>query len=367
MTDQVSRGASWCGTRWWLVAALAAFLAGNRPALSQVLLKVNDDVYFRFGVLLQAWADWQQDAATGGFGQNLFLRRARIMIGGQVAPDVSFLLVTDSPNLGRAPKSLGSGFVLVDAMGEWKLCDEFRLVAGLMLLPLCRNCQQGAGTLLSLDYGTYTFLWTVPTQSPYGRDAGFMAKGYLANQRLEYRIGAYQGAREAGSRNAFRATGRIQYNFLDTEVVVFYPGTYLGTKKVLAIGGGYDVQQDYHALAADIFFDYPVAKAGGVTAQADFIHYDGGSTFPTLPPQNDWFAEAGFYVARLKLLPFVRFESQDYVHAADAALGQKRYQAGVTWFVQQSNFNIRGAWTKVTRQSGPATDDFTLQLQFFYF
>lgn len=356
------------GRRAWLAAGAAlALLASDRPARSQVILRVNEDVHIRFGLLLQAWADWQQGAISEGFSQNLFLRRARFMMEGQIAKDVSFLLVTDSPNLGKAPKTPGSGLVLVDAMGEWKIRDEFRLVAGLMLMPFCRNTQQGAGGLLSLDYGTYTFLWVVPTQSPYGRDLGFMAKGYLADQRLEYRVGVYQGARQPGSRNPLRSTGRLQYNFLETEIVTFYPGTYLGTKKVLAIGAGYDTQQDYRALSADVFVDYPVGGVGGVSAQADFVHYNGGETFESLPPQDDWFVEVGVYVARVKLLPFARFESQKYVNPANAALGQRRYQAGLTWYLQRFNFNVRGAWTRVTPQSIPATDQFTIQLQFFYF
>jgi hypothetical protein len=46
-----------------------------------------------------------------GYAQNLFLRRARLLVGGQVAKNITFFIETDNPNLGRSPKALGSGFI----------------------------------------------------------------------------------------------------------------------------------------------------------------------------------------------------------------------------------------------------------------
>ena len=38
----------------------------------------------------------------GGYGQNLFARRIRLLVGGQVAKNVTFFFETDSPNLGKS-------------------------------------------------------------------------------------------------------------------------------------------------------------------------------------------------------------------------------------------------------------------------
>src|SRR5512141_580062 len=71
-----------------------ALLLALLPAVAnaQAIIKVNDNVNFRLGILLQGWADWNgvSDTAgkTAGFQQNLFLRRARFWFGGQVAKDV---------------------------------------------------------------------------------------------------------------------------------------------------------------------------------------------------------------------------------------------------------------------------------------
>ena len=89
-----------------------ALLIALLPAVAsaQAIIKVNDNVNFRLGILLQGWADWngQSDAAgdTAGFQQNLFLRRARFFLGGQVAKDVTFFFMTDNPNLGKSTQTV---------------------------------------------------------------------------------------------------------------------------------------------------------------------------------------------------------------------------------------------------------------------
>jgi len=66
-------------------AAAPMILLCPTPASGQAVIKVDDSTFFRFGVLLQAWADWQKMPDTSGTGsamtgtqQNLYLRRARL-------------------------------------------------------------------------------------------------------------------------------------------------------------------------------------------------------------------------------------------------------------------------------------------------
>ncbi len=356
--------------------ALVAILALATPASAQAIIKVNDNVNVKFGILLQGWADWQQltDATTGataGYQQNLFLRRMRILMAGQIAKDVTFFLETDNANLGKAPKSLGTGFVLQDAFVQWKIANEFMIDGGLILIPLCRNCNESAASQLAIDYGSFSFLESAVTTSSVGRDTGFQAIGYLLNSHLEYRAGAYQGVRQAGSRNAFRFSARLQYNFLEPEVGPFYPGTYLGKKKVFAIGGGYDTQNDYKAYAADAFLDLPVGKGNGLTAEADYVHYDGGQTFTTLFKQNTFMGQVGFFFGGPKLMPFFRYEDESFSDDARKTGNSRNWQAGLTWYPNGHNFNIKAAYTSREKpKSSPKTDttsEFTIQMQLFYF
>src|SRR5919109_970556 len=92
-----------------LIAVCLTIIAATAHA--QASIKVGDDVNIRFGALLQGWGDWTQDPITEGYSQNLYLRRVRLLVGGQVARNISFFIETDNPNLGRAPKNLGAGFI----------------------------------------------------------------------------------------------------------------------------------------------------------------------------------------------------------------------------------------------------------------
>ncbi|HEX7679324.1 MAG TPA: hypothetical protein VF713_14430, partial [Thermoanaerobaculia bacterium] len=59
-------------------------------AQAQALVKVNDDVFFRLGIQFQVWGDWQEVTPAGTYAQNLYLRRIRFVLAGQVQKDVSF-------------------------------------------------------------------------------------------------------------------------------------------------------------------------------------------------------------------------------------------------------------------------------------
>ena len=364
------------------LAVVVALLPGIASA--QAIIKVNDNVNFRLGIALQAWGDWnEQSTATGssgGYQQNLFLRRARFFLGGQVAKDVTFFFMTDNPNLGKSTQTVvggagakapATGFIVQDAYLSWKVDTAFNLQGGLILIPLCRNCNSSAVTLLSIDYGTWSFQENVSTQSSVGRDTGFQAMGWLVGDHLEYRAGVYSGARNPGVKNSFRFAGRLQYNVFDTEKLQFYPGTYYGKKKILALGGGYDTQSDYTAYAGDVFFNWAVGD-GGPTAQVDYIHYDGGVTFnvAALFKQDVLFTEAGWFFGGPKIQPYIRYEQQRYADSVNEKLDKTFYQAGIGWFPYGANFNIKAAYWRKEFPNDPLiakTNQFTVQVQLFYY
>ena len=352
-----------------LVAGALTIMAGVVHA--QASIRVGDDVNIRFGALLQGWADWTQDPVTEGYAQNLYLRRVRLLVGGQVARNVTFFIETDNPNLGRAPKNLGTGFIVQDALAEVKFSDPLTISAGLMFVPFCRNCIQSAATLLSLDYSSFSFVATPATQSSVGRDIGFQAKGYFNGNRIEYRVGAFQGSRAtlADARRPLRGVGRLQVNLLDAETPgIFYTGTYLGTKRVLAIGGGIDMQagpgDNYRGWAIDGFLDHPLTDSVSLTAQVDYFSYDGGQALPTLAEQTAIFAEAGLYFKPMRIMPFVKFETRDFDGLTP---DETRYQAGLTYYRSGHNANVKVAYSRFDPDLGNASNQFTAQLQLFYY
>jgi hypothetical protein len=349
--------------------ALALWLlAGAIDASAQVVIKVNDDVNFKLGVLGQFQGDWLEDPADDDTTQNLFVRRIRLLFGGQVAKNVTFFVETDAPNLGKAlssGKNISPGMIVQDAYGELKVRDAFAIDAGLMFVPFSRNSLQSAASLLPIDYGANTFAQSGPTQSSAGRDTGIQAKGYFLENHLEYRLGAFQGARDAGSHRSFRYAGRVQYQFLEPEPTgFFYTGTYLGTKKIAAVAAAFDAQDDYHAYNADAFVDYP-AGPGAVTAQLAYNRFDGGGTFLTLPRQNVTLLELGYFFRDLKLTPVFQFTNRGIV---DTPVGdQTQWSVGVNYWWAGQNANVKAAYGRIDPRVSAAQNEFTIQLQLFYF
>ncbi len=360
--------------RFLFPLSILAILLFAASAHAQAIIKVNDNVNMKIGALVQGWADEAQDATTKGYAQNLFLRRMRFIVAGQVSPTVSFFFETDNPNLGKAPKALASGFVTQDAFIEWKpISNAFMIDAGMMLPPLCRNCLESAATLLSLDYGTYSFTESAPTQSAVGRDTGFLAKGYLDDSHVEYRAGLFQGVRQnaapghTAAGNPFRATGRVMYNVWDTEVGYVIPGMYLGNKKVLSFGVGADHQSSYKAYSADAFLSMPSVNKDAFNGELTLLHFDGGTFLASIPRQRDMTLQAGYYLAASKVMPFVRFEDQKFSLSSNNGKDNQRLQGGLTWYPNGNNYNIKGAYGRVKPKIGNTTNELTVQMQFFYF
>lgn len=361
--------------RPWQFAALAlALLLPAVPARAQAVIKVNDDVNVKLGFLIQGQADWTQNAADESYAQNLFARRIRLLVGGQVAKNVSFFFETDSPNLGKVVSGAKttSGLIVQDAFVSWKLADELIIESGLMLTGIAHNSLQSAASLLPIDYGPYSFLYGAPTaeNNVVGRDTGFELRGYPAEKKLEYRVGVWQGTRDAASRQALRYTARLQYNFLDADTGFFYSGTSYGKKKVFTIGGGYDAQKDYRSYAADVYFDHPLGP-GAVSGQIDLIRFDGGSFLktaagvPTLPKQDVIYGEAGYYFPAVKLMPYFAISNKN-VSGTDAG-DETRWSVGLGYVPFGHNFNIKAAYGKIDPKVGKSANQFTVQMQAFYF
>jgi hypothetical protein len=370
------------GVRLWSVLGIACLLAGAGKAQAQAAIKVNDVVYLKLGILLQAQADWLQlpnaaNTETDGYQQNLFLRRVRLLFAGRVAPNVYFFAETDNPRLGynkTSSTALASGFQLIDGLVEWRVDESLVLDGGLIAVPYSRLALMAVSRLLFLDVSAYGYLQMTSTQSIAGnRDTGFLARGYFADRRLEYRVGVFSGVRLPGVHNPFRVSGRLQWEFFDREDLIspsyfgpgFYAGAFLGTKKVLAVGTAFDTQMDFRYYSGDVFWSIPAGSAGSFEGLLQYQYLDGGVTFPTLPPENTLGADVGYYVRSLKFAPMVRVEQKTFNGQPE----KNEWRMGLTlaYLPYGYNFNVKAAVTHVMPKTGVATNQFTIQLQVYYF
>jgi hypothetical protein len=381
-----------------LAASLLVLIgAAASPAAAQALVKVNDNINFKLGILMQAQADFQETVnatgdGTAGTMQNLLIRRVRFVLAGQVAKNVFFYVDTENGNLGKSTqavgstaggKSLGTGFNLLDAVGEWRIAKEFNIQAGEILVPTNRWILTSSGSTFMLDQSAYNNLYTAGTQSNTGRDTGFMARGYFFCDRLEYRSAVLSGFRAPGVKNSPRFTEWLQYNFFDTEVynMPSYTGVNYGNKKILALAGGYDAQSDYKGFSANLFLDFPITL-GSFESTVVYQYLNGGSLIPTLPEESTFSIEGGVFVKNSGIAPILRYEQRTFNQAVNEFKNENRVAVGLNFYPfpkAGNNFNIKVWWQRVivkctvatspcpTGASNFATDQFTVQMQAFYF
>jgi Phosphate-selective porin O and P len=322
----------------------------------------------QFGFLAQPQAEWLTTADGTGTAKNLYLRRLRLIVGGKVNEKISFFIETDSPNLGKgtaAGKKVEESVYLQDVILTYSFRDEIQLDGGMLLVPMSHNSTQGATTLLAIDYGAYSFLASDPTTSRCGRDYGIQARGYLLDKHVEYRLGVFQGYRDVTATSPFRYSGRAVWYPFEAETGFFYSGTNLGSKRILAIGTSFDHQSDYTAAALDVYWDWRIRRRDGITAQLDYLHYDGGRTFQQLPDQGTWLAEAGYYHGTLKVGPFLQVTRRVYGDPAQPA--ETRYQAGVTYWLSGHRLNLKLGAGQLLKDGAPGRTQVVLQGQIYMY
>ena len=143
-----------------ILSVLVSLLSGTTRAAAQIVVTAGDDVNFRLGLLGQFQADTIEDPGTDAQTNNLFIRRLRLLFGGQVAKNVTFFVETDAPNLGKTlanGKNIQPSMIVQDAYVEFKATEAFAVDAGLMFIPFSRNFLQSAASLLPIDYGAHTY------------------------------------------------------------------------------------------------------------------------------------------------------------------------------------------------------------------
>ena len=319
-----------------------------------------------FGFLAQPQFEFLDNSNGTGSVKNLFLRRFRFITAGKIGSKLSFFMESDSANLGKKATDgkRTAEIFLQDAYLNYAFRPEFQLDGGMLLIPVSRNSGQSAASLLPLDYGPYSFLSSDPTHCKIGRDYGLQARGYI-RKHFEYRLGVFRGKKDNNEAFPYRYVARFVWYPFDAETGMFYTGTTHGQKKIVGIGATFDRQAHYSANAIDLFIDKPLGNGNAVTFRADFIRYDGGTTFATLPKQNAWLLESSFYARRIRLGPFIQFASRDYTNPNSS--DEKKVQGGIAFWIQKHRLNIKAGIGRLLKTGVPDRTQFIIQSQFFYF
>ena len=361
-----------------VAVTVVAVLVVLMPALARAQWQIESKdgkSTIKVGVLAQPQLEILGTPSDTDNSKNLFLRRFRVLFGGKIGDKWTYFFETDSPNLGKAnpdkvanptgAKDTGTIY-LQDAYVTYNWSDAFKVDAGMILTPLGHNHGQSAATLLTVDYGPYTFLEATATGERVGRDYGAQLRGYPLKQHLEYRLGVFQGARGVEATTAFRVAGRAVWYPFAADTGFFYSGTFQGQKRIVAIGASFDAQKSYRTYGADVFVEEPFNKGEqGVTLQVNWMRFDGHTFLPALPKQDEVLVEGAFHFAKGRVSPFVQYASRNFDNPLTA--DQNSLQIGVAGWMAGHTRNLKVSAGRLHTAGLPNRKQILAQLQIFVF
>ena len=339
--------------------------------------KFMEEHKLKAGLWLQTWYQFVEDGKNNG-NENLhdfMLRRFYFYLKGEATPQLGFFAHIASDRIGQdnldSPgQGLGSGIAVRDAWIYYNFNESFKVQMGRMYPPFTRN------------YGTTSTRALLPIDLPFtqggvrggifyaskvGRDDGVVLWGNPFAGLLQYRFGISEGVEGAENPDdSLRFTGRLSLNLLEPETSWFNQGTYLGKKKVLAIGAGFDRQDDLRltteqrdntAWTVDIFFDHPVGE-GALTVEAAYIDVKNVTQnlpFTRLVKGNDahiYYIQGGYLIPGKigpgRIQPYFRYERL----AVDEKSNTAFPSVGVNYYLTGHDAKLTLDWTLVDQREG---------------
>jgi hypothetical protein len=367
---------------WIAGAVIAAGLIGSVQAEAEYTVAGSAQSKAEFSAWAQAWYQRVGEAQQGTRLNDFMLRRAYFSLKGERGPHLGFFAHLAADRVGQQGLDdpgvgLGSGIALRDAWVSLNLGEVLKVQLGRMYVPLTRN------------YGTTSTKAMLTTDLPFlqggvrggifytnkvGRDDGLTLWGQPFKGRLQYRLMVAEGIE--GAKNPDdnpRFAGRLSLNLLEPEVGWFNKGTYLGKKKVLALGAGFDSQQDLALTGAapqdnlvwtaDLFLEYPVGP-GTANAEASYSHIANAAqthNLSALAAGDDartGYAQAGYLFPRAlgpgKVQPYLRYEAI----AVDGKPGTGFYSGGFNYFIEGHEAKVSADYSLVNQKEElPARQD----------
>jgi len=379
---------------------------GINPAQAGPIIKISDESWLMINYEMQLYGQWR-DVGSGPNKTedttDIFFRRNRLTLRGQVTDTYGFTFAIQHQgekriqdiNVSDIP---GKDFDVLDAYVNADFTDFFRIRVGLTKDPMVRESNEGCFFPLSVDRSLFVY-----TDLPrLNRDYGVVVWGNLVDAKVQYRLAAMKG-NDSGNdpKSQLRYTARVHVTLLDPESSLVYRGTYLGEKKVLTFGAGYQFEadavfgnlaaqtlsKDYSAWTLDGYFEYPTS-AGTFTLSAAYLREDFDKAFQGADPdprsvgengeKKGWYAKAGYLLPNKigpgKVQFFGRYEQWRFAQLS-GIFNQK-----VKWWALGANYLIKGQDLRVSLQysktdygtqdpANPNTQNFntvTAMLQFLF-
>lgn len=320
------------------------------------------------------------------------LRRARVTSYAKINDDFLFVMQFGLNNLNEntlSPNGRGESSQLsfIDFYGQYNFNKNHSAGAGLHAYNgISRLNNTSTTTMLPMDNNPPSYA-TTGLSDQTSRHLGVFAKGNFG--KMLYRIAinetltdgidmrnpeisgpaVYGGHRILGSKEAgFAYAGYFEYNIFDleTSILSFKPGTYLGTKKVLTVGTGFfshpngSVYLDQNGtakgdnvliLGIDTFYEAPVGEKGAAfTAYGAYQNNDYGKDylFLTYGTGTMWYGHCGYLLEgtekKIRFQPYVSYTYEDLVASEEA---RKRFGLGINTYFGGNNFKLTLDYNRV--------------------
>lgn len=368
-------------------------------------LSLNEDgsKYVRFITWHQIWATTSNLSAEDSKAQlNFSMRRSRFLAFAQVSPKFMILMhwglnsltpgnQTSLGNNGDSPQMF-----LHDAWGELKLSNDIYIGAGLHYWKgLTRQSNTSTLNLLTMDQPRPFVHWhSLGITDQFARHLGVYLKGAPADGKLEYRLafnnpgraplgsgkdysGSFDSTGAAASDLTYTGVssinsdgdptgnmvveGYLKYNLWDKEgtKLPFYPGTYLGKKKLLSFGAGFYLHPNgmynnatlEHSgvthLALDGILELPT-DAGSLSAYASFINFNYGENYISRwgGTGNSIYGQLGYLIKDANIMPYVSVNNSSFEAADDPVM---ELNAGLNYYVNGHNAKITAEYHLINK------------------
>lgn len=280
--------------------------------------------------------------------------------------------------------------------------------------PLIENSDQFARQMGIFAKGKYGhFEYRVSVNKPFATNTNVLesnTSGFIQPQGVAF---------DNSGNTKWSKAGYFEYQFFDVEsnLLPYKVGTYLGTKKVFNVGAGFytapdatrsrnaDGLADKHDIklfSGDVFLDMPIgSKKGALTVYSVFYDYDFGPNYlrnlgimnvgsadpsftgaraiagagnlqPTMGTGTIWYTQAGFLIPDASAKPKVRiqpFGAYTYKNFEALDKSSSQYDVGANWFIDghhakiTTQYSTRPVYT--TPNSSSLKGEFLLQLQVY--
>jgi hypothetical protein len=296
----------------------------NKPLI--VTLNDSGTNYIKMGILNQSWLRFNQnnpETLVNGQKQDesvdFGLRRTRLTLFGQISPRATFFFQVGQNNFNRFSNYSGNRknvMFIHDAVGELKLSksNELKLGTGLTIANgLSRFSQPSIGTIATTDVPVFAQT-TVDQTDQFSRKLSVYARGQVSH--LDYRIilsdpfpissnglpvpAISSDASFSPISNKKQIQGLFIWQFFNHEqhLTPYMNGTYLGTKKIFNISGGFiyqakamwnkasngdTIQSDLKLFCIESFLDMPLypktKKLNTINAYLGYFNLNYGNNY----------------------------------------------------------------------------------------